>query len=112
MMTGSDPTVLVVGAAGKVAGLVVPELARPGVVVRGLVGRPVRAAEMSFDDWAAVTSTRFDARQLALFAAVFRSYTDHGLRGNGLVLETILGRKPRTLRDSVRDLAAGERTQV
>jgi uncharacterized protein YbjT (DUF2867 family) len=43
-MTGSNPTVLVVGAAGRIAGLVVPELARRGAVVRGLVRSEEQAA--------------------------------------------------------------------
>ncbi|OLT00942.1 hypothetical protein BJF90_06345 [Pseudonocardia sp. CNS-004] len=72
----------------------------------------MRAAEMSFDEWAAVAGTGFDAQQLGLFAEVFRTYTEHGMRGNGLVLEAVLGRKPRTLRDYVRDLAAGRPTEV
>jgi uncharacterized protein YbjT (DUF2867 family) len=72
-----------------------------------VLGRPVRAAEMNFDDWAAVAGTGFDAAQLALFGEVFRTYTEHGLRANGLVLETVLRRRPRTLRDYLRDLAAG-----
>jgi uncharacterized protein YbjT (DUF2867 family) len=57
-MTASAPTVLVVGAAGRFAGLVVPELARRGAVVRGLVrddakaavARAGGAAEIAFGD--------------------------------------------------------------
>ncbi|HLU58839.1 MAG TPA: NmrA family NAD(P)-binding protein [Pseudonocardia sp.] len=81
-------------------------------VMAEVLGRPVRAAEMSFDEWAAAVAGLFDARQLASFGEVFRLYDDHGLRANGVVLEAVLGRRPRTLRDYVRDLAAGERTQV
>jgi len=44
-MPESNPTVLVVGAAGRFAGLVVPELARRGAVVRGLVRNETNAAE-------------------------------------------------------------------
>ncbi|QYN32555.1 NmrA family NAD(P)-binding protein [Pseudonocardia sp. DSM 110487] len=79
-------------------------------VISEILGRPVRATALNFDSWAAVAGSRFDAQQLALFAEVFRSYDEHEHGGNGLVLETILGRRPRTLRDYVRDLAAGERT--
>ena len=81
-------------------------------VMSDVLGRPVHAAEMSFDDFAAVAGAHLDARQLALFSEVFRMYDEHGLPGNGLVLESILGRNPRTLRDYVHDLAAGEQTQV
>jgi uncharacterized protein YbjT (DUF2867 family) len=38
-MTSSNATVLSVGAAGKFAGLVVPELAKRGAKVRGLIRR-------------------------------------------------------------------------
>lgn len=43
-MTTDHPTVLVVGAAGRFAGLVVPELVRRGAVVRGLVRNEAQAA--------------------------------------------------------------------
>jgi len=43
-MTASAPTVLVVGAAGRFAGQVVPELTRRGTVVRGLVRNDAKAA--------------------------------------------------------------------
>ena len=36
-MADPGPTILAVGAAGKYAGLVVPELARRGATVRGLI---------------------------------------------------------------------------
>jgi uncharacterized protein YbjT (DUF2867 family) len=81
-------------------------------VMTEVLGRPVQAGEMSFDDFAAVAGAQLDARQLALFAEVFRANDEHGVAGNGLVLEAILGRAARTLRDYLRDLAAGEQTQV
>ncbi|WP_163823421.1 NmrA family NAD(P)-binding protein, partial [Proteus mirabilis] len=43
-MSPDHPTVLVVGAAGRFAGLVVPELVRRGAVVRGLVRDGSQAA--------------------------------------------------------------------
>jgi uncharacterized protein YbjT (DUF2867 family) len=43
-MNGPTSTVLVVGATGRLAGLVVPELARRGVNVRGLVREASRGA--------------------------------------------------------------------
>jgi uncharacterized protein YbjT (DUF2867 family) len=43
-MQGSNPTVLVVGAAGRFAGLVVPELASRGAKVRALVRNEEKAA--------------------------------------------------------------------
>ncbi|MBC7801010.1 MAG: NmrA family NAD(P)-binding protein, partial [Gemmatimonadaceae bacterium] len=57
-MTRSTPTVLAVGAAGKFAGLVLPELAKRGMKVRGLVrdaGQDARvrdqgAAEVAIGD--------------------------------------------------------------
>jgi uncharacterized protein YbjT (DUF2867 family) len=43
MTETSNPTVLVVGAAGAISGLVVPELVQRGATVRGLVRRPEQA---------------------------------------------------------------------
>ena len=40
MTTSGTATILAVGAAGKFAGLVIPELARRGARVRGLVRDP------------------------------------------------------------------------
>jgi hypothetical protein len=39
-------------------------------------------------------------------------YDRHGLPGNSLVLRTILGREPRTLRDYLRDLVDGVPTEA
>jgi uncharacterized protein YbjT (DUF2867 family) len=55
-MQGSNPTVLVVGAAGRFAGLVVPELASRGVKVRALVR----------NDEKATTARRHGASEIAL----------------------------------------------
>ena len=57
-MSGSNNKVLAVGAAGKFAGLVVPELVKRGATVRGLTSKPEHAeiarkngaAEVAFGD--------------------------------------------------------------
>jgi uncharacterized protein YbjT (DUF2867 family) len=75
-----------------------------------VLGRRVEAREVPFDRWSADLPLDGPAREA--FAAVFRFYAAHGVTGNSLVLRTILGREPRTLRDYVEDLAAGVPTQA
>ncbi|MEJ3657607.1 NmrA family NAD(P)-binding protein [Actinomycetes bacterium KLBMP 9759] len=76
----------------------------------GVLARPVGVGEPPFERWAAGLPLADHHR--AELAAVFRFYAEHGVAGNPLVLRTILGRAPRTLRDYVRDHAAGVPTQV
>ena len=72
------------------------------------LGKPVRAAELPFDDWVTVARPPYDARQLGLLAKVHAHYAAHGLGGNALTLEAILGRPPRMLGDYLRELAASQ----
>lgn len=83
--SNSVPTILAVGAAGKFAGLVAPELAKRGARVRGMIQDPKQASPMQ---------------------AMFDYYDAHSLRGNALVLRSVLGREPRTLRAYFEGLAA------
>jgi hypothetical protein len=75
-MIRNASTIRAVGAAGKFAGLLIPELAKRGVTDRGLVKH-----KNQFDD----------AR---------------GLKGCALTLRAIWGREPRTLRAYFEELAA------
>lgn len=70
------------------------------------LGRPVAAREIDFDEWAELTRPPYDARQLQLLSKVHAHYATHGLGGNALVLEAILGRPPRTLAQYIGELAA------
>lgn len=70
------------------------------------LGRPVAAREIDFDDWVELTRPPYDARQLQLLSKVHAHYATHGLGGNALVLEAILGRPPRTLAQYIGELAA------
>jgi uncharacterized protein YbjT (DUF2867 family) len=72
--------------------------------------RPVEAREPSFEQWSA--GLALDGPTREAFAAIFRFYAEHGVAGNSLVLRTILGREPRTLRDYVEDFASGVRTEA
>ncbi|SEF21030.1 NmrA/HSCARG family protein [Variovorax sp. NFACC27] len=71
-----------------------------------VLGRPVAAREIDFDDWVELTRPPYDARQLQLLSKVHAHYATHGLGGNALVLEAILGRTPRTLAQYIGELAA------
>ena len=42
-MTGTKPTILVIGASGRFAGMVVPELGRRSVAVRAFLRDPAKA---------------------------------------------------------------------
>lgn len=72
--------------------------------------RPVAAAEPTFDAWAKAADLPYDEHALELLAAVYASYSAHGLPGNSLILRTILGREPRTLRDYLQDLLTDAHT--
>jgi len=74
-------------------------------IMTELSGRPVVAAEMSFDEWAARSPLPYDADQQRLLAKVFEHYAAHGLGGNDITLRALLGRPPRTMRDYLQDLA-------
>lgn len=71
-----------------------------------VLGRPVAAREIDFDDWVELTRPPYDARQLQLLSKVHAHYATHGLGGNAFVLEAILGRPPRTLAQYISELAA------
>jgi uncharacterized protein YbjT (DUF2867 family) len=78
-----------------------------------VLGRRVEAAEPSFEAWAeAAGPLPFDAGQLRRMADMCAFYDRHGLPGNSLVLRTILGREPRTLRRYLEDLTGGVPTEV
>ena len=64
-------TVLAIGAAGKTAGLVIPELVRRGAAVRGLVRRPAQAGRVRASG----------AAQIAIGDLTDRASLDAALRG-------------------------------
>jgi len=68
--------------------------------------RPVTAAEIGFADWVRKARPPYDTRGLALLEKVQADYAAHGLRGNSLTLQAILGRPPRLVRDLIAELAA------
>ena len=90
------------------------ELSSPGMVDRvelaalmgEALGRPIEAAEPSFDEWAAAAKTPPGAVRDGL-RTMYADYDRFGFPGgNALVLRAVLGREPRTLREYVRELAA------
>ncbi|HEU5156070.1 MAG TPA: NmrA family NAD(P)-binding protein [Streptosporangiaceae bacterium] len=74
--------------------------------------REIEATEPGFEAWAEASRLPFDAWQLERMAEMFAYYDEHDLPGNSLVLRTILGREPVSLRRYLRDLATGVPTEV
>jgi len=69
------------------------------------LGRPVAAAELSFDEWARLANLPYRGEQLEMLAAVHEHYRRFGLGGNALVLTAALGREPRSVRQYIQGLA-------
>ncbi|MHC1550843.1 NmrA family NAD(P)-binding protein [Phyllobacterium sp. K27] len=69
------------------------------------LGYPIAALEPSFPDWAEHSRLPYSDHQLHLLSKVHDHYRQFGLGGNSLSLKAALGRKPRSLRDYIRDLA-------
>jgi len=84
-----------------------PDRDEVAAMMTEVLGRPIEAGDMPFEDWVAAARPPFDAAGLAAFARVNDYYDKHGSPGNSLVLRAILGRAPRTLRNYLADLAAG-----
>jgi uncharacterized protein YbjT (DUF2867 family) len=76
------------------------------------LGRSVEAAEVTFEQWAAIAKPPFQGEQLAQLERVFQSYSDFGSAGNSLTLRAILGRQPRTLHQFFAELAAASHEGV
>lgn len=88
-MTPSRTTVFAVGSAGPFAGLVVPELAKRGVIVRGVVRDGAEAAEVR----------KHDAAQIAFGGLADRSSMVAALESVDAVLH-VAGRSPDHSRSS------------
>jgi uncharacterized protein YbjT (DUF2867 family) len=71
-----------------------------------VLGRKITAAEPSWDEWIARARLPFDERQKSLLKQMFDLYGQYGSYGNSLVLRSLLGREPRTLRDFFAELLA------
>ena len=79
-------------------------------VMGEVLGRPIEAAAPAFDAWASQAKLPYDDHQKAELASMYAFYDRHGLVGNALTLQAILGREPRSLRQFLADLAAGKKT--
>jgi len=95
------------------------ELCAPGMLSRMEVAtlmseallRRIEAAEIDFDEWADRVGLPEGPRRAGM-QRLFAQYDQHGFHGgNPLVLRTILGREPRTLRQFFRELA-GSAAQI
>ncbi|KKX30520.1 NmrA family NAD(P)-binding protein [Rhizobium sp. LC145] len=72
------------------------------------LGRPIKAAAPSFEEWVAAAQLPYDERGMRLLARVFEHYGKYGLGGNSLSLAAALGRPPRSLPEYIQGLAQGE----
>ena len=90
------------------------ELCAPGMLDRvelaammsEALGRPIEAAEPSFDEWADAAKEPSGPRRDGL-RVMYDDYDKFGFPGgNALVLRAVLGREPRTLHQYVRELTA------
>jgi uncharacterized protein YbjT (DUF2867 family) len=79
-------------------------------VMSDVLGRKIEAREVAFDEWAAKANLPYDDAQKALLAKVYAYYSAYGNAGNSLVLRSILGRPPRTLRRFIEELAGGTKS--
>lgn len=71
-----------------------------------VLGCTVEAASLSAEKIAKVSKGEGDPKQASPMQAMFDYYDAHSLRGNALVLRSVLGREPRTLRAYFEGLAA------
>lgn len=62
-MSESKPLILVVGATGRFAGSVVPELEKRGATVRALLRDESKAAQMSGNYWKRSSNTTMTSHQ-------------------------------------------------
>jgi uncharacterized protein YbjT (DUF2867 family) len=90
------------------------ELCAPGLpdrldvaaLMSDALGFPIKAVELSFEDWADAIELKPGPRRKGL-KLMYEDFDRHGLPGgNALVLRAILEREPRTLSDYIRERAA------
>jgi hypothetical protein len=90
------------------------ELCAPGMVTRidiaqmmsDAAGRRIEAAEVDFDQWADAAKIS-DGPMRDGFERMYAKYDQYGFAGgNALILRSILGREPRTLRAYIEELAS------
>jgi uncharacterized protein YbjT (DUF2867 family) len=90
------------------------ELCAPGMVDRmelaammsEAVGRTIEAGESPFDEWAQAAKMPEGSRREGM-KTMYADYNQYGFPGgNALVLRSILGREPRTLRQYIHELAS------
>ena len=75
-------------------------------IMSDVLGRPIKAAEMPFNEWAAKMNLSYDNEQMRLLANVHAHYAQHGSGGNSLTLRAILGREPRSLRHYIEEISS------
>ena len=72
-----------------------------------VLGREIEARSVDIDSWLASAGLPQHGYQRDARAKMYSYYDAHGLTANPLMLRTILGREPRSLRDFFSELARG-----
>ena len=86
--------------------------AQVATVMGEVLGRRIEAATPSFDAWISQAKLPYNDHQKAELAAMYAFYDRHGLVGNVLTLQAILGREPHSLRQFLADLPAVGKTMT
>ncbi|MFQ5942280.1 MAG: SDR family oxidoreductase [Anaerolineales bacterium] len=91
------------GYEGAIYELAGPELLTPEQMARQMaevVGSPVKAVEISHDQWR--RDTKLDPERAEILLNMFEYYSEHGYWGNPRVLAGLLGREPTTFQQYLR----------
>ncbi|HET8727791.1 MAG TPA: NmrA/HSCARG family protein [Alphaproteobacteria bacterium] len=83
-----------------------PDRKEIAAIMSAVLERPIKAAELTFGEWAAKAALPYGGEQLKSLARVHAHYARHGSGGNSLTLRAILGREPRSLRRYIEELAS------
>lgn len=97
------------GHEGAIYELAGPELLTPAQMARRMsevLGRSVKAVEISRDQWR--EETQLDADRADILLRMFEYYAEHGFWGNPRVLAGLLGREPTTFGKYLRRQVAKE----
>jgi uncharacterized protein YbjT (DUF2867 family) len=75
-----------------------------GKIASDVLGRPIEVRQVDFEEWAQAGRLPYDDREMAILAKIQRHIAEHGMGGNSLTLQAILGRRPRSMRQFIEEL--------
>ena len=79
-------------------------------IMSEVLGYTVSAGEKNAEEWLSRLPLPDDGYTKGALSRMYGYYDKHGLVGNPIILRTVLGREPRTMRDFLLDLVAGTPT--